>query len=69
MAIVAYEAYWLIGVILGGNLLGASIAVVLTKVLRFPIDGGYRDTQIRKEQDDSNATNKDAHAPPVKLSD
>ncbi len=45
-AVVAYEAYWFIaltGFILTANLLGAVVAIAVTKLFQFPTDGGYRD--------------------------
>lgn len=50
MTIVAYEQYWLFGVLLTVlimNLIGALVAVSITKVFGFPTDGGYRDPAIR----------------------
>ena len=39
------------------NAFGFLVAIFITKVLKFPTDGGYRDPEIRKEQELANQSN------------
>lgn len=53
LALVAYDPRllpWIL-VVLTVNLLGAAAAVIVTRVFRFPTDGGYRSAVIREELD------------------
>ena len=51
MAMVAYQAYWMTGLVatvLVMNFIGAVVAFVLTRGFGFPTDGGFRDPELRE---------------------
>ncbi|MFK7766876.1 MAG: hypothetical protein AB8B55_06610 [Mariniblastus sp.] len=49
LAVYVNDGSNLVVTVLFSNFFAAAVAIFITKVLRFPTDGGYRDQAIREE--------------------
>lgn len=54
MSLAVSDGLWRFGfsMIVGVNCLGLFAAWLVTKVLKFPTDGGYRNPEIRREMEE-----------------